>query len=330
MKSLQDGSAIHTHLTARWTALAALTVVAAATAWYVTSGRDSKSTTSGNTVTTLAVSPAQLARTGQALNRPIYWIGNTGKPTTYELTQNSNGEVFVRYLPVGVVAGSPTAHLAIGTYPMTNAYAVTKSIGAKAGSVKVAAPGKAVAFYVKTHPENVYLAFPGASNQIEIFDPSPAEARKIVSSGVITNASAKAASGQQSVTGVQLAGYSEALGHPIYWLGPKPGMTYEFSRTLDGRTYVRYLPKGVALGTRKAYLTVGTYPMDNAFAVTKKLATSSQILKMTANSVEFSLKRRPTSAYVAYRGSAYQVEVYNPAATTSRGVVAAGPVTRAT
>ncbi len=32
---------------------------------------------------------------------------------------------------------------------------------------------------------------------------------------------------------------------PIYWVGPKNGFSYEFTRTPNGNVYVRYLPQGV-------------------------------------------------------------------------------------
>ena len=36
--------------------------------------------------------------------------------------------------------------------------------------------------------------------------------------------------------------------HPIYWAGPRPGVRYEFTRSTDGRTYVRYLTDGAKVG----------------------------------------------------------------------------------
>src|SRR5205807_1386507 len=41
---------------------------------------------------------------------------------------------------------------------------------------------------------------------------------------------------------------SGALRHPIYWVGPKPGYTYEVTQTpSNGNIYVRYLPPGVKI-----------------------------------------------------------------------------------
>ena len=331
-----------THRKTRWAVLAVLVIVVACAAVYFGDSRvrnfvhpthssaPSGSTgSSGSAVTTLDVSAAQLVSTGLTLNRPIYWIGASGTPTTYELTYNGAKEVFVRYLPVGVKVGSPNAYLAIGTYPMPNAFAVTTKLAEAADAVKLNAPQSAVAFYLKARPENVYLAFPGSSYQVEVFDPSAALAQQIVQFGLVSNASTKAVNITQAVTAEQLTGYAHVLAQPVYWLGPKANDTYELTRTTDGRVYVRYLPAGVAIGSRHAYLTVGTYPMTNAYAITRKLAATGVKIKTAANTVALSLKAKPTSVYIAFTGLNFQVEVYDPTAAAGHRIVAAGQVQNA-
>ena len=66
-----------------------------------------------------------------------------------------------------------------------------------------------------------------------------------------------------------------ALGIPIYWAGKRAGVTYELTKTADNRVFIRYLPAGVPIGSSKPYLTIGTYPLSNAFIVTRRLAASS-------------------------------------------------------
>jgi hypothetical protein len=51
--------------------------------------------------------------------------------------------------------------------------------------VEVAVPG-AIAFYERSHPTNVYIAFPRVSEQIEVFDPVAGSARSLVARGLIT------------------------------------------------------------------------------------------------------------------------------------------------
>ena len=63
-----------------------------------------------------------------------------------------------------------------------------------------------------------------------------------------------------------------ALGVPIYWAGEQSGVRYELTKTPDNRVLVRYLPAGEKVGTKTPYLTIGTYPMKNAFAVTSRLS----------------------------------------------------------
>ena len=65
----------------------------------------------------------------------------------------------------------------------------------------------------------------------------------------------------------RLSQFASSVGHPVYWAGLQPRFTYELSHTKDGRVYIRYLPPGVKVGNRNPnYLTVGTYPLRNAFA----------------------------------------------------------------
>src|SRR5205814_7461001 len=80
--------------------------------------------------------------------------------------------------------------------------------------------------------------------------------------GKSTKPAARAPATAVSLSGLRtLAG---AVASPIYWIGPQAGHTYELTKTADNRIYIRYLPKGVPVGTSQAYLTVGTYPVANA------------------------------------------------------------------
>ena len=57
------------------------------------------------------------------------------------------------------------------------------------------------------------------------------------------------------------------LGHDVYWAGPDATATYELTQV--GRNlFIRYLPPGVDVGDpRPDFLTVGTYPVPNAYRV---------------------------------------------------------------
>lgn len=110
---------------------------------------------------------------------PIYWAGE--KPgTTYELTKTEANKVFIRYLPAGVQVGTTTQYLTIATYPMQDAFNVTSRLAGQSGSVRVNVGNGGVAFYNQKTPTNVYVAYPASNAQIEVYDPSAAEAQRIV------------------------------------------------------------------------------------------------------------------------------------------------------
>ena len=70
------------------------------------------------------------------------------------------------------------------------------------------------------------------------------------------------------------------LGRPIYWAGAKSGFIYELTQSPDGRVYLRYLPTGTPVGSPKIFLTVATYPIADAFSVTKRVAGQSGSVKI--------------------------------------------------
>ena len=124
----------------------------------------------------------------------------------------------------------------------------------------------------------------------------------------------------------RLRSSADALGHPIFWLGPKKGYTYELTQTGDGKVYVRYLPKGVAVGADKPYLTVATYPFPGAFAAVQKQARARGAVstKLAQGGVALLDGAYPESVHAAYPGLDYQVEVFDPTPSAAMQTVAAG------
>src|SRR5436190_1452509 len=133
-----------------------------------------------------------------------------------------------------------------------------------------------------------------------------------------------------TATSIQrLYSFATSVRHPIYWAGPQPRFTYELSRTKDGRVYIRYLPRGVKTGnTNPNYLTVGTYPQANAFATLRATAKTQGIrtLHLAGGGLAFQYKTRPTSVYLAYPQSNYQIEVFDPSPTRALELVTSGQV----
>jgi hypothetical protein len=120
---------------------------------------------------------------------------------------------------------------------------------------------------------------------------------------------------------------AERIPHPVYWAGARPGRDYELTRTRDGRIYIRYLPSGTRVGSARGdFLTVGTYPQDAAFQTVKATARKqgAATIRLSAGGIAFQDRNRPTSAYVAYPGSNFQIEVFHPSATRALRIVRAG------
>jgi hypothetical protein len=116
---------------------------------------------------------------------------------------------------------------------------------------------------------------------------------------------------------------------PVYWAGRRDGFSYELTRSASGRTYVRYLPQGVAAGDGRAgFLTVATYAVDNAYGKLRLVAAqpASKAVRLHDGGLAVFGARRPTSVYLAFPRSAYQVEVYAPAAAEARRVALSGAI----
>ena len=91
----------------------------------------------------------------------------------------------------------------------------------------------------------------------------------------------KTAAGAVAVSPADLSALAATLGHPLYWLGRKPGITYELRRTGAGAVFVRYLPSGVAPGANRPYLTVATYPFPGSYRAIKKRAAAKGAVTAT-------------------------------------------------
>jgi hypothetical protein len=125
-----------------------------------------------------------------------------------------------------------------------------------------------------------------------------------------------------------LKAFAAAIGHPVYWAGPKLGSTYELTQTNTGRVYVRYLPAGVQVGVKKPFLTVATYPFPKAFAALKALAKhQGGAIKLAGGGIALVDKAYPKSIHLAYPGSDYEVEVFSPSPPGTRAAVVSGQVT---
>ena len=129
--------------------------------------------------------------------------------------------------------------------------------------------------------------------------------------------------------GLSLSGLrtlAHAVPQPIYWAGPRPGVTYELQRTSTGYVYLRYLPPGAKVGSNSAsVLVVATYPSKGALDALKKVAGSAAVT-IPHGGIAFPDTKDARSVHLAYPRSNYQVEVYSPSPVRSLGLARSGAV----
>jgi hypothetical protein len=124
----------------------------------------------------------------------------------------------------------------------------------------------------------------------------------------------------------RLAKQPNIIDQPIYWAGPKKGYHYEFWRLKNDQVYVRYLPQNVKAGAPgKKYLIIGTYPFANAYHALKK-QSHGRVTKGPNGSIIWTSSSDPHSVYIAWPGRRYQIEVYDPKASTAAAIAANGDV----
>lgn len=117
---------------------------------------------------------------------PIYWAGEQ-EGTELELSQPDEDRAYVRYLTGDAEAGDERADfLTIGTYVQPNAVASLRRQAKRSGGNIGHAPGNATVYYDRASPSSVYLAYPGSSVEIEVYDPSFERALQVVNEGRIT------------------------------------------------------------------------------------------------------------------------------------------------
>jgi hypothetical protein len=166
-------------------AVIAVAALVAFVVWLLVRGGGSGSSgqSSAEPISPEAATPAHIRDLSVEIGRPIYWLGPR-EDNVYELQRTVQDRIYVRYLPPDVGVGTKSAaYPLVGTYPVQSAYGVLKSLAKVSGETSFTAPRGAIAVYSKSLPTNIYLAYPGSNVQIEVYDPSPAQARSLVASG---------------------------------------------------------------------------------------------------------------------------------------------------
>lgn len=167
-------------------AVIAVALAIAVVVWLVAVRGGGSSKAKITSISPTAATPDRLRALAKDVGHPIYWAG-PAENMTYELTETSSGRIFVRYLPESVPVGtSRSGYTIVGTYPVDNAYDVLNGLARKSGESSFPAPRGGFAVFGKETSTNIYLAYPDEKNvQIEVYDPSPKQARSLIDSGRI-------------------------------------------------------------------------------------------------------------------------------------------------
>ena len=314
--------------TFRIAAVVVLVVVAGVVVWLALRG-NSGSSTSHPSSNVSAVTEAQLNTLATSLGHPIFWVGPRAG-MTYELTQSSNGNIAIRYLPSGVKVGSGNGYLTVATYPFSGAYAALQVVSRQGGSTPVKLPKGGLAVVSSKSPDNVHAAFPYVDFQGEVFDPAAGQAESLVAGGKLTtigNLDAGSAPHPVAASVAKLKALSASLNQPVYWAGAKAGTTYELTQSTSG-IFVRYLPSGAKIGSSTPFLTVATYPFQGAFAALQALSKQkgAHIVKLKGGGIALVDSSDPKSIHVAFPSVNFQIEVFDPTPSVTRKLVTSGHI----
>jgi hypothetical protein len=138
-----------------------------------------------------------------------------------------------------------------------------------------------------------------------------------------------AETGPEAMSTQKLADFAGDEDHTVYWAGEGPGSVYEVTRTKQGNVFVRYLDSEDQIGDDEAdFLTIGTYPMDDAYDVTTAASNADDAIsgRSPDGGLVVANESAPTSVYLAYPGGDVQIEIYDPDPERAMKVATSGDV----
>jgi hypothetical protein len=118
-------------------------------------------------------------------------------------------------------------------------------------------------------------------------------------------------------------------GGVVYWAGDEGADTFEWTELGTGEIFVRYLTGDAEVGDpRAAYLTVATYPVGDGLKAIGKAADDpgATTFDVPGGGTGLVNENAPASVYLAFEGSEYQIEVYDPDPERALGLVESGQI----
>jgi hypothetical protein len=137
-----------------------------------------------------------------------------------------------------------------------------------------------------------------------------------------------AARGPVVVNAERLRQLADSVGHPIFWAGRQPGAD-ELTVDVNGNVFIRYLPQGVPVGSRRrTSLTVATYPFADAYGTLQAASRQpgATVGHTPDGGVVVAAKGSPDNVHVAYPRRDIQIEVYDPHPGRALALATAGDI----
>lgn len=151
-----------------------------------------------------------------------------------------------------------------------------------------------------------------------------------LSAGLLLRGGSGPDTGPTTADAAQLRDLSGSLGHVVYWAGyPSRGTELELTQATNDSVYVRYLDGTAEVGDPgRGFTTVGTYLVPTAFAALSREARRPSTITrdLPGGGLAVMDLNRPRSVYLAWPGSGYEVEVFDPSPKRALDLVLSGAI----
>ena len=134
-----------------------------------------------------------------------------------------------------------------------------------------------------------------------------------------SSTSGSGAATRESLSESELIAQASELGHPVYWVGSRPGTeSYELTNVTNsngGNVYIRYLTGGAKAGDpRPNFLTIGTYSVPDASKALQKAEKSNSGSNLSKREgYEVLEGKSGTDSYVVFEDEPeLQIEIFSP------------------